>query len=525
LPTKLTVLAGVIWLWLGAGMAHAADCASLKGAAVPASAIALKTKGAQVASAAMATEPAKGAVFCRIHGLIHPIDPKAPDIEFILDLPEQWNGKAVQIGGGGWDGQLPEALGNRGVNHFLGNSLANGYASFGGDSGHKLAPGVDAAAFALNDEALANFAGDHLKKTHDAALALIRMRYGASPKRTYFMGGSQGGREALQAIQHWPKDYDGAGAFYPANAWMGMDLTRLAHAKRLYRAPGAWPSPDKVALVTAAVLRACDGLDGLADGVIANVKACRAQFHIDALRCPAGTVDGPACLTDGQVAALKALDTETRFGFALDNGIDRFPGGSLFDGGDTRIYTLGANLNPKIGPSADYGYADQWVRYVVARDPAIDPLTVDPAAFVPRLQRLSKMIDATRVDLSPFEKRGSKLLLFHGTADMLISPYNSIGYFEKLKAMFGPQRLARFTRFYLAPGQGHGADGVFQVEWDALSVLDAWADRGQPPGSQVAVDTAAPTAGRSLPLCEYPTWPKYAGGDPKSASSFVCASS
>jgi feruloyl esterase len=160
---------------------------------------------------------------------------------------------------------------------------------------------------------------------------------------------------------------------------------------------------------------------------------------------------------------------------------------------------------------------------MILHDVSYDTLTFKPAEHAAALQALSRMIDASDPDISAFQKRGGKLLLMHGTVDMAVTPYNTIAYYEKLKARFGEAGLRQFVRFYVAPGFGHG-DGSFQVGWDSLGALDAWVDRGVAPGPQIAIDTAKATAGRSRPLCEYPTYPKYAGaGDPNAASSFTCA--
>ena len=166
---------------------------------------------------------------------------------------------------------------------------------------------------------------------------------------------------------------------------------------------------------------------------------------------------------------------------------------------------------------------DQMVRHMVVRDAAYDSLGFEPGKNAAALQALSRQIDASDPDISAFQKRGGKLLLMHGTVDMAVTPYNTIAYFDRLKAQFGEAPLRQFVRFYVAPGFGHG-DGAFQVGWDSLGALDAWVDRGVEPGPQTATDTAKATLGRTRPLCEYPAYPRYAGsGDPNQASSFACA--
>jgi feruloyl esterase len=504
----------------------APGCAALSGAKLPAGLIGLPTTGAATTSAALVDDPVNGR-FCKILGAIHPVDPAAPDIHFQLNLPSEWNHKALQIGGGGYNGVLINGETARFPAPDKPSPLRQGYATFGSDSGHVAQPGQDAAAFAANAEALQNFAGDQLKKTHDAAMALIQKAYGAKPARTYFQGNSQGGHEGFIVIQRWPGDYDGVVAIHPVYDFVALQTDGVLVGQTVYNRPGAWLSPQQVAWVSAKVLAVCDGLDGLQDGLIGNVRACDAAFDPTGLRCAdGGTVD---CLSDAQIQTLMTLGAPMPLGVTLAGGIDRFGQWPVLEGA-----SMGARFNPfgktdakphPPGPTDSFLHmmGDQMVRYMLLRDVSYDSLMFDPAQHAAALQALSRQIDASDPDISAFQKRGGKLLLMHGTVDMAVTSYNSIAYYEKLKARFGQSALRQFVRFYVAPGFGHG-DGAFQVGWDSLGALDAWVDRGVDPGPQVAVDTVKATAGRSRPLCEYPAYPRYAGtGDPNAAASFACA--
>jgi feruloyl esterase len=519
----LKAAAALVLLWACQTLcAQAADCTALSGHKIAPREIALKTSGAEVTSALIVEDERNGR-FCRVSGLIHPVDPSAPDIQFRLNLPERWNHKVVHFGGGGFDGYLVDGEGRFFRNPASAMPLAQGYATFGSDSGHEAKPGQpEFGQFALNAEALANFAGDQLKKTHDVALAVIRLRYDSAPKRVYFQGNSQGGHEGFIVIQRWPQDYDGVVAIHPAYDLVALSVDGDLLGQAIYNQPGDWVSPAKVAALSAAVYRACDGLDGLVDGVIANVKACRNTFHVQDLRCPGGMDAGPDCLSDRQIHTLQTFDHDTLLGVTLQGGVDRIGRLPIFEGGDARRYNLGPDPNPAKGVGAGVAFGQQMVRYMAMRDPAYDPLAFVPADHAAVLTRLSAEIDASADDISAFERRGGKLLLLHGTSDMLVTPYNTIAYYDRLSRRFGRDRLRRFVRFYMAPGFGHG-DGPFQIGWDSLDVLDAWSDQGRAPGPQTVVDTNRETAGRALPLCEYPTWPRYDGhGDPKAAGSFGC---
>jgi hypothetical protein len=540
-PGNHVVAATIVCLALtsaGAAGAASADesCARLASVPVPAAAIMLPTSGAVVMSAVMT--PATGAdaalvaEHCKVRGAIKPVDPSAPDIMFELDLPTEWNGKTLMFGGGGFDGTIPNVSGNFTVGP-VGRPVAVtlGYATFGSDSGHqgsnKTAPGaaVD-GAFGLNDEALRNYAGDALKKTRDAAVFLITQRYGRTPARSYFAGGSNGGREAFAVIQRWPQDFDGAIAAYP---YWNAGTVALAFGRftRAFAQPGAFPSSAKQSLLVNAISAACDGIDGAKDGIISNVAACK--FDIGSIRCPNGADTGDTCWSDAQIAAIKAYDDPVTLDYRR-GGETSYPGWPVLSGANF-IGPLGsaAPSNPAPREMAGYShYWDQLVRYSITRDPNYNYLEFDPqkpGIYQQRLDYVVNMLDVTGTDLTAFKGRGGKLLIIHGLADPIVSPRSTIDYWNRLQAKMGAQGLAEFARFYTVPGYGHGpaSPAAFMAAWDSLSALDAWVEKGVAPAAQVVTDRNEATKGRTRPLCEYPNWPKYNGsGDLNAAASFTC---
>src|SRR5437660_25842 len=145
--------------------------------------------------------------FCKVLGHIEPTDPKAPPIKFEVNLPVEWNGRSVQYGGGGFNGTLITGLGLPPAYPFDKPSpLARGFATYGTDSGHENKPGEPPQVLALNDEAFENFAYKSYKKVRDVAVALMVRAYGKPPEKMYFMGSSEGGREALTMAQRYPED-------------------------------------------------------------------------------------------------------------------------------------------------------------------------------------------------------------------------------------------------------------------------------------------------------------------------------
>jgi feruloyl esterase len=510
-----TLPIAILGLLLAAAPALAFDCTSLTGTTIPKSAIGKPTSGAVVASASLVTDPRNG-TYCKLTGGIKPLDTNAPDILFQVNLPEHWNGKAIQFGGGSLDGTV--VTGERSVfpDPAVPMPLKQGYVTFGGDSGHE-GKGTD-ASFGMNAEALSNFMGAHLKKTHDLAMALVARAYQARPRHTYFAGASQGGREALLAAERWPGDYDGIIAVHPAFDLQLLGAANMSAGLAIFGRPAGWIPPVKLSHVSAKVLEACDGLDGVRDGIIGNVKACHTAFDPASLRCAGGADMGAECLSDAQMASLRIAASPRKPGVML-SGMDTLapypfldsdaaPGSTIFG----RTADMGQSFLGAIGSSA--------ARFIVMQDPNYDIMTYDPAQHAQRLQQLSKDGDVTGA-LAAFFRRGGKLLLMHGTSDMAIPPGNSVALYERLQAAHGA-KLSQFARFYMAPGFGHG-NGNFRVGWDALGALDAWVTNGKMPGAQVISDTNIATLGRTRPLCEYPAYPRYSGsGDVNQASSFSC---
>lgn len=511
-----------------------AACTALSGSPVAAASIGLPTTGADITSATLTMASEAGNTngeYCKVLGAIHPVDPAAPDIHFEVNLPSAWNGKALQRGGGGYNGTLVTGLAQVPYGPVSGPTpLAQGYVTLGSDSGHVGATAD--GSFALNDEALANFGGNQLKKTHDVALALVQARYGAAPQRFYFAGNSQGGHEAFNVVQRWPQDYDGAIAIHPVYDFTMLQVDGNQLAQAVYANGGAgWLNPNKVALLQNAVMAACDSLDGAADGVISNTAGCRATFSLPTLRCVGGADTGDGCLSDAQIAVVQKIDSRVTLPFALQGGVTSFAPWPILEGADwSGLFGFGTRPVPSSPPTAlvDFGLhvlADPMVRYFTTKNPAIDSLTFDPVAHQARLVEVSNIVDASSADISAFEARGGKLLLMHGTVDSAVSPYNTVDYYERLVTQFGQTRLDAFVRFYMVPGFGHGT-GPFIASWDSLAALENWVEKGIAPGTLLVTDSKAGNNGRTRPLCVYPLWPQYAGsGDINVAASYTCAAS
>lgn len=529
-------------------------CAQLAGMNVPASAIGLQTTGATVTAATTVAASGTGVSatpeYCQVDGTIAPVDQAAPKITFRIAMPTQWNSKIVMLGGGGYDGTVPAVTGNVPAGPTAQPApLARGYAVFGSDSGHQAGTlGSRDGSFGVNDEAVANFSSDALKKTRDTAFYLLSKRYAVDkPQRAYFAGGSSGGREALAVVQRWPQDWDGIIALYPAWNAATLDL-QFGRITRALAQPGAYLSQAKRKALLDSATATCDALDGVADGLISNMPACNATFDPATamlngapLRCPGGADTGLTCLSDAQITALKVYATPITFAYPLGSGETQYPGFNVW-GADlgvvnpsalqASVITLSLNLLPPANPmpaTAPYfsTFWDQWIRYFVARDPNVNSLNVDPqnpGAYQARISALTAEQDMNKTDLSAFNKKGGKILMAHGMSDALVSTQSTEQYYRRLQQTMGASTVANFVRYYEIPGYGHSASTIFNASWDSLTTLENWVERGVTPPAQTVADTAG-VPGRTRPLCEYPTFPRYNGsGNVNVASSFTCAS-
>ncbi|ADJ45778.1 feruloyl esterase [Amycolatopsis mediterranei S699] len=505
----------------------APDCAGLAGVRIPASVMSLPTSGGVVTAASVVPGG-----YCRVDADLHPVDPAAPAIKLRVALPLAWNHKALMFGGGGYNGTIPDVTANVPFGPADRPApLARGYATFASDSGHQQNPASPPSldgSFGVNDEALVNFAaGDALKKTRDASLFLIRRAYAATPTEVFFAGGSTGGREALVVAQRWPSAFDGVISAYPA--WNNMaEILDLGYLAQVLSRPGAFPDPAKQTLLYNSVIKACDGLDGVTDGIVSNPGRCR--FDPRVLRCPGGTDTGPACLSDPQIGAVTAVSAPFRWPYRIAGGETEYPGFPFLSGADMRTPFLGFGTTAPADPmpvTSGYGmqYWDQWVKYFLTRDPGHRALDVDPrrpGKWLARISALSSIEDRNNADLRPFARAGGKLILMHGAADELVSPYSTSDYYERVRSVAGPRVTESFLRYYVVPGANHANFGTpaFAASWDSLTALERWVEGGRAPAGQVVTDLAHP---RTRPLCTYPEWPRYRGGDPDSAASFFCA--
>jgi pimeloyl-ACP methyl ester carboxylesterase len=520
----------------------ACTAASL-GAAIKASQIGEPVAGVVFDSLTWVAGTGNTPAHCMVNGRLEPVDKSATarPIRFGVALPAEWNRRAVQMGGGGMNGSVPGLAGGFGG----ASNLSQGFATYGSDSGHANGD----SQWALNDEAIRNLGYLQLKKTHDVAMVLIERAYGARPQYNYFVGSSQGGREALTVAQRYPADYDGIAANVPI---VGFSTLMLApELIRIKEKPLAnWVTAAKVNAIRGEFMRQCDTLDGLADGIINAYVDCRAIFNVNdgsgeptpwgARRCPNDVDPDPqdatqnACLTSGQIQTLQVFFSSRRSEVTLANGRTHF---GMWAPTSSSALLVAQRFRGQEGAAVDAPFfSNQGTLGVVGfvmQDLAANPLDLDVNRVRARRQLVSEWLDSTDPDLGAFHKRGGKLLVTIGTDDTTAPSGEQLDFYQSVLDTMGRETVDAFARLYVIPQGGHGLSGrsatingdgaqvdAIQVpsNVDRFALLRNWVEKGIAPGRSEVASAGA----RSMPMCSYPEFPRYQGGDTGQAGSYAC---
>ncbi|SPJ32211.1 tannase/feruloyl esterase family alpha/beta hydrolase [Kushneria phyllosphaerae] len=524
-------------------------CPALAGTRIDASEIGLPSGAAAITEATLRSATAGSSAlpeYCQVLGRIAPRDPAAPPITFQLNLPLEWNGRTLQYGGGGFNGKLETALGPvRNAPQDTPVPLARGYVTLGTDSGHRTtsarAP-TEVAEFALNDEAFENFAYGAYKKVGDVAGVLVKRFYHRAPDYRYYYGGSEGGREGLTMAQRFPNDYDGIVSVVPVIGWTGLFHGFQRHAVALRR--GGWMNDAEVETLGQGVIAACDSLDGLRDGVVRNFMACQARFKPSDLQCKSNNeaTRRDDCLSTAQVNLVETLGQRYTFDFPLANGLSSYPGwlyGAEDVPGSFGQWVTGP-MPPTHPVSADPGntsrqylYGDNFIRYVITRDPAFDLMNYRADDYAARVREVSQLMDSTDPDLSRFFAHGGKLIMREETGDYAQSPMAGIQYFQSVMKALGSKVVDHSARLYLSTATTHDGSGqsmtdrrTLPTSHDMLSTLDHWVAGNETPADVLTLSSKDNPYGQGTQLmCRYPDYPHYVGGDRLVATSYECRAS
>lgn len=536
-----------------------ADCAGLTRFAHPATVI---TAARLVPAGTLTNAGQAVGEHCLVSGEMNrrrsAVDGQAYAIGFEMRLPVSWSGRFLYQGNGGTDGIIVTADGGNslGSGGLLRNGLQQGFAVISSDAGHTSAQNP---LFGLDPQARLDYGFQAVGTLTPMAKALIRAAYGRGPDRSYIAGTSNGGRHALVAAYRYPADYDGVLANAPGINLPKASATNLTNVKGWnsvapVRVVGGLPDLESALpaaerqLIASAVLARCDALDGLADGLVHDTEACRAAFDLarDVPTC-SGPRDG-SCLSAEQKAVVIAAFSPLRRasgepfypGFPYDPGIVQrgWADWKFRNSVRTARNPVSVGFIFSAPPSSDLAMATDASRaaaFAVAFDLELEAPKLFATSGPYTESAMSFMTPPNPTRLDTLRERGGKVLAVHGTADAIFSIDDTAAWYRGLEATYGAQ-VDRFVRFFAVPGMGHSRGGPATEQFDALTALVDWVEKGVAPerivasargaGNPGGVNTELPagwSATRSRPLCPYPTVARYTGGDPELAASFRCA--
>jgi Tannase and feruloyl esterase len=434
--------------------------------------------------------------FCRVAATLAPSSDSTIKIEVWMPAAG-WNGKLQAVGNGAFNGTI----------NYSGMSaaLARGYATSSTDTGHT----DGGASWALgHPEKVVDFGWRAVHEMATVAKQIIARYYARGPALSYWNGCSAGGRQGMKAAQRFPGDFNGIIAGAPGQDWTARAAQAVRVAKALESNGSARLLQTHRRLLHAAVVDACDALDGVNDGLLENPEHC--AFDPERLECRDSA--GAACLSKAQVdtaALIYSSPVNPRTGRAITG---------LAPGSELGWTDLGWTA------SARATGLDQF-RFIVFGDPRWTIQSFEFETDIVRAEESDRdTINALDPNLKPFFDRGGKLIQYHGWSDPQISPYNSTQYYIRVReALGGAQSVDGAYRLFMAPGMGHCGGGDGANTFDMVTALEQWVEHGRAPDRIVATRSTKGVATMTRPLCPYPQVAAYTGaGSTNDAANYIC---
>jgi hypothetical protein len=478
----------------------------------------LNTRGiADVVEIAARTVAAEGNTpqHCRVSGTL------SPEVAFEVSLPSAWNGRLYMIGNGGHAG---EALDNAGRVAQVRQGLENGFAVAQTNTGHYASKEPSASFVLSNPQKALDYAYRAVHVTAVTAKEIANRHYARPVSKAYWNSCSNGGRQGLLEAQRYPADFDGIVANAPWVDQTGFTIGAIWNQQAFAQ---THVSADKLALVADAAMKKCDAVDGLRDGLIDDPRQCSFEVARDVAICANGGASAGACLTPAEAAAVQKVYDGPQAG-----GKTIFPG---FEVGSEAVLPRpnggsGSGWIGLIAPAeagggaADFGLAEGTMKYLVFDPPRADWdfRTFDFSRDPPLLERWGKLANAKETNLRDFRARGGKLMITYGWADSILQPQMGVDYYEKAAAANG-RGSTDFMRLFMVPGMAHCGGGVGPDQYDAVTAVIDWVEKGVAPDSLVAKKIVNGQVTRSRPLCPYPQVARYRGqGSTDDAANFEC---
>ncbi len=456
--------------------------------------------------------------FCRVQGYV------TPNTGIELRLPiSNWNGKFFQAGCTGSCGFAADSFWTAECDY----PLTKGYACIISDMGHRSGASDGLWAY-RNLEARVDFGYRATHRTALAGKALTEQFYGSPPRRSYFMGCSTGGRQGLVLAQRFPWTFDGIIAGAPVVSEGGTSMNFIWNLAALSD-PAGRPlfRPADLQLLHEAVIAAADMNDGVADGVIGDPRLSR--FDPASLRC--GTPSPERCFTAEQVEAARKVYG----GPVTSRGEPTYFGGGPQHGSELNWRSFLPREDG--GPAPGQRSGVDTTRYIMSDwGPEWEYRDFDFDRDYQRMTELELLYSASHPDLRAFRAAGGKLMIYQGWSDAIVTPLNSVDYYEITeRAMGGEEATQAFFRLFMVPGMGHCfGGGPFAIDY--ISAMEAWVERGEAPAALIGAHLAGSHSGPSMirmfprdpvtvvytrPVFPYPNLARYRGHvDPNEAASF-----
>ena len=426
--------------------------------------------------------------FCRVSATLRPSSDSQIGIEVWLPAAG-WNGNLQSVGNGAWAGTIGYPA--------LATAVADGYAGASTDTGHT---GNNADFITGHPEKVVDFAYRAVHELTLAAKGIVAAFYGDAPKYSFWNGCSTSGRQAFAEAQRFPNDYDGIIAGAPAFHATRLQGEQVWVAAQAHKDEAAYIPPAKYPAMHKAVLDACDGLDGVKDGVLENPTRC--HFDPSVLACKGA--DSPDCLTAPQVEFAKRMYTGPD---GIFPGVE--PGTEL-------------NWNMLAGPKP-MALAVELYKYLVFNDPNWDYRTFNASADIAKAEKtIHGLMDSSDPNLKPFVAHGGKLLIYHGWADPGVPPLGSVNYYKSVVDTVG-KKDADSVRLFMVPGMGHCSGGDGTDKFNMVKVMENWVATNHAPERIEASHMTKGQVDKTRPLCAYPQVAVYTGsGSTDEAAHFVC---
>lgn len=409
--------------------------------------------------------PGAKTAYCRIQVTATPTPDSDIHLELWVPADDHWNGQFEQVGNGGFAGTLPYGV--------MSNVLSLGFAVAGTDDGHRSAQLIDAAWALDHPEKLKDYGWRAIDVTARLSKRILTQLESKSPGRSYFVGCSDGGREALMMAERFPTYFDGIVAGAPAYAMTRLLTGGALRSAALGGAEGHLPEPA-LALLQHRALDVCGG----GAPYLKDPRQC----HVDlsALACTDG--GSTACLSAAQIDTARII-----YGERKDPADGRtlyavLPGAEAVDGSWNDWLTGRDDKTPAAGSAFTWNY----LAFMVMHDPHLDMRAVTSQDLVRGERTVGPVIDAESADLTAFKAHGGKLIQYHGWNDPGIAPGYSLEYRARVAAKTAG--LDDFYRLYMVPGMLHcaGGDAPTQVDWQRA--IENWVDKGVPPAELIAAD-------------------------------------